>query len=507
MNQDKLKIFNSNIIKWYPFEKDKTIIQIGLNECITKELEKNFKNIKTIENIDDLSLDIKYDYILIYGYENYNDIIEKVIEIMNDKGKMLIIGNNQLGINNWSKYDIESKNGILSLENQYEKIKTLSYVKKELQKNNLTKINTFYAFPDYKTSEVIINENYNIDISYIERYNPNISEDEIKVFDEIKMLKTIVLNAPEMISFFVNSYLIEISKEESENSINYVSFNNYRKEQYQLITIIKDNVVEKLTANNKAEKHINNMIDIINNIKYENIKILDYEKDGKIYSKLIKNQSTLDSILANNANNIDKVVEILNKQRDMLLKDSVKYQECKDKLNFSDDEEILDKLNYMEKGYWDMVPKNCFYINDEFVFFDQEWEKDYLPVEFVIYRAIINSYDLVRKINIDELLEKLNILQYKELFENIDKELREEIIDKQVYEAMYKKDNLKAIDNLINENKSYWQEIIRSGEYIKNLEKYLEEAKNDNAKKQEYINALENEIEKNANNKKFLKRN
>lgn len=507
MNQDTLKIFNSNIIKWYPFEKDTTIIQIGLNECITKELEKTFKYVKTIENIEDLSTNIKYDYILIYGYENYNDIIKEVIEILDEHGKLLLIGNNQLGINNWSKYDIESKEGILTLENQKEKIKTLSHVKKELEEKNLTQINTFYAFPNYETSELIINEKYNMDISYLEKYNPNISENEIKIFNETKILKTIASNEPEMLSFFVNSYLIEISKQEIKNDINFVSFNNYRKEQYQLMTIIKDDVVEKLPANVKAESHIKNMIDIINNMNYENIKMLDYEKDGKIYSKLIKNQQTLDNVLANNFNNMEKIVEILNKQRDILLKNSVTYQECKDKLNYDIDIEILQKLNYMEKGYWDMVPKNCFYINDEFVFFDQEWEKDYLPVEFIIYRSIINSYDLVRNINIDELLEKLNILEYKELFENMDKELREEIIDKELYDAMYKKDNLKAIDNLINENKSYWQEIIRSGEYIKNLEKYLEDEKNDNTKKQEYINALEqkiSELEQNVKKKKFF---
>ena len=40
MNQEKLDRFNPNIIKWYPFEMNKTIFQIGKNDYITKELEK-----------------------------------------------------------------------------------------------------------------------------------------------------------------------------------------------------------------------------------------------------------------------------------------------------------------------------------------------------------------------------------------------------------------------------------------------------------------------------------
>ena len=502
MNQDKLEIFNSNIIKWYPFKKDKKIIQIGLNNYITNALKEKLQKVKVVANIEELNFNAKYDYILIYGYENYANIIEEITSLLEENGKILIIGNNELGINNWSKYNIEdNKEGILRLENHYKKIKTISYVKDELKRNNLTEINTFIAFPDYKTSELIINEKFKTEKNHIEKYNPNILEDKIKVLDEIKVLKTIISNAPEMINFFANSYFIEVSKQENDNDIKYISFNNCRKEQYQLMTIIKDDVVEKIPANIKANKHIKNMINNIKDINNEDIEILDYEKDGKIYSKLIKNEKSLDRVLANYSDDIEKIVPILNKLKDILLKNSAKYEECKNKLNFEENEEILKDLNFMEKGYWDMIPKNCFYINGEFIFFDQEWERDYLPVEFIIYRSIINSYDLVRNINVDDLLEKLNILQYKEFFEEIDKKLREEIVDKEIYEAMHKKENLKAVDNLINENKSYLKELEHKDEYIKKLEKYLENLKEDNSKKQKYIESLEENAKKNKKRK------
>lgn len=109
MNENKLEKFSSNIIKWYPFKEKKSIIQIGLNKFITKELEKQFKNVKVVENIDELNLHIKYNYILIYGYENYGDIIENVSSFLEENGKILIIEENKLGINNWSKYDEKKK--------------------------------------------------------------------------------------------------------------------------------------------------------------------------------------------------------------------------------------------------------------------------------------------------------------------------------------------------------------------------------------------------------------
>ena len=87
-------------------------------------------------------------------------------------------------------------------------------------------------------------------------------------------------------------------------------------------------------------------------------------------------------------------------------------------------------------------------------------------------------------------------MQYKELFEKLDEKIRDEIIDNKVHEAMYKKYDLKAIDNLINDNKAYYEENSRKDEYIKKLEKYVEELKLDNTKKQEYIEILEEKLSK-----------
>ena len=416
--------------------------------------------------------------------------------MLNENGKILIIGNNQFGINTWSKYDLDSNKGVLNLEEHQKENKTISSIKKELKQEGLDTINTFLAFPDYKTSELIVNEKFDLDKSQIEKYNPNIYEGEIKVFDEIKVLKNILENASEMKEFFANSYFIEASKNKNNNDIKYISFNNCRKEEYQLMTIIKDDVVEKLPTNAKAQKHIENMGKIIKNIKNENIEILDYEENSKIYSKLVKNEKTLDRILARKYNNIEELIQILNEYKNVLLQNSKSYSECKEKINIDGNEEQLEQLNYLKNGYWDLIPKNCFYINQKFVFFDQEWEKDYLPVEFILYRAIINSYDLVKKINVEELLKEINILQYKELFEKLDEKIRDEIIDNKVHEAMYKKYDLKAIDNLINDNKAYYEENSRKDEYIKNLEKYVEELKLDNTKKQEYIEILEEKLSK-----------
>ena len=509
MNQVDLEKFNANIIKWYSFKNTNSIMQIGNNYNITNELNKIFKRVVTIENSDLIdNIKEKFNYILIYGYENCNEIIEKVIKFLNEDGKLLIVGNNETGLRNWSKYCLSDTKGIQRLENHQQQFKSIIQINKEIKKCNLNS-NIFYVFPNYTETDIIINEKFKIEIEHIEKYSPDIKEDEIKIFDEIKILKTIISQDSKLLDFFANSYFIEVSKEQIDTDIRYVSFNNCRKEQYQLITKIRDDVVEKIPANEKASKHVENMSKIIEKLQGNNIEILDYVKEGKLYSKLVKSEQTLDRILADNYQNIDIVIQILDNLKEMLLINSVNYYECKEKININEKEENLENLNFLEKCYWDMIPKNCFYIDGKLVFFDQEWEKDYLPVEFIIYRAIINSYDLVRMINVDDLLERLNILQYKEIFENIDNQLRQEIIDEDNYKIIYEKNNLKSIDNFINENKIFvnanemlTNENNKKDEYIKKLEIYIEQLKDDNGKKQEYIETLENSLKSNKKRKK-----
>ncbi len=476
--ENLLDIFNENVIKWYNFKKTENIIQIGKCENITEYLKTKFKNVIVLENFENFEIVSKYDYILIYEGQNKLDLVDQAIKYLNEEGILLLVGENPFGINNWSKYNIGGDTGVINLENHSEDNLNIIKIKNKIIQNGLKETNTFYIFPNYKYPEVIINENFKIGKSHIEKYTPKIEENEVKLFDEIKVLKNIIKNDSKMLDFFANSYLIEASKKELENKARYISFNNCRKDKYRLITIIKDEVVEKIPENEKAQEHIKNMLKNISDIKEQGIELLDYGQDGKIYSKLIKDYKTLDRIIYDKRDNLNEIAKILNDIKQILIKDSIQLE---------------NGLHMLKNAYWDMAPKNCFYIDGKYLFFDQEWKKENLSVEFIIYRSIINCYDLVRKINIDELLEKLNILQYKLEFEKTDEEIRNEIIDKNIFEEMNNK-KYKAIDNLVNDNKIALIKI-----------KQLEE---DNMNKQKYIEGLENrnrflEEENNKNQKKL----
>ena len=481
--------FNENIINWYNFKENSKILLIGNNEVIKNNLIKRNLYVEIYEEIFKNNQEEKnkyYEYIIIYGIENKNINIENMEKYLKNEGTILVIGNNDYGIQNWNRYLDRKDYGIKKLEekNDY-KNNILNILDKTTLKNN----NIFYVFPNYREAEIIINKKYKIQSNQLGKYNNKTNKKEIKIFDENKVLENIINYNPKMLEFFANSFIVELSNYDIDTKERYISFNNYRNEEYRLMTIITEERVEKRAVTSKAKRHINQMKRIVEETKKLGINNLDYVEDGRVYSKLIKNERTLDEVLADKYQNLEEIAIVLNEIKRKLEEKSIPYEECEKEIKIRKYEGI-EKMKFLKNAFWDMVPKNCFYINGEYIFFDQEWVANYLPVEFIIYRSVINSYNLVKQINVDKLLERLNILQYKKVFEKIDNELRNQIVNEKYYREKYLIEE-KTIENIINDNKRYLEIIENYQKENIKKEKYIIALETEDKRKAEYIRTLE----------------
>lgn len=481
------KELSTNIIKWYDFKEDSQIVYIGDNEAIVNELSKN-NTVEFVKYTKELTNYKTYDYIIIDTTEIEKANIQKLKQNLNEKGKLIFLLDNKYGISNFVTYNYEKQISSLDEQKNYANIKEIC---DNLRENNFF-INKYMIYPNKNKVDIIINENYEDISNKIDKYFCDYDENKIVSCDEIKLIRNIEDYDVELFKKLANSYFIEASVNTIEDEVKYVSFNNYRKDKYRLITKIKKDLVVKQAENEEAEEHIKNIGANLQNLKKYNFKILDRYENNALCSILADGQ-TLDIELANNAENSEYIIEIISKINQELLKNSVKYNEIELQKEYENiDESLLQELNFLEYAFYDMVPKNCFYKNGEFYFFDQEWMEKYLPVEFIIYRSIINSYDLVKKINVDELLEKLGILKYKEIFENIDSKLREKVINIDRLNLCQKE--YKKMYEIIYNNKVLIQENKNCREEISNCKTTIENYKENNAKQDEYIKALENQI-------------
>ena len=70
MEVDLLK-FKKNIISWYPIEAKDTVLQVGEDEEIYKELLKKTSKVVVIEKIDEFEMKANFDYVTLIGnFEN-----------------------------------------------------------------------------------------------------------------------------------------------------------------------------------------------------------------------------------------------------------------------------------------------------------------------------------------------------------------------------------------------------------------------------------------------------
>lgn len=454
-----MKIVQSqNILNWYPFNKTDKILIIGKqSKELIDMLNKKVSDVTIIEKIIDKNLDnTKYDFIIMVGIlENWNTITEnrinfetllnRISQNLNLHGKLLIAIDNKFGLRffagNPEKILKRKFESLIGYNNNPEKIE--SFTKQKIKKIlNKLGYNTrfYYPLPDYKIPNVIFTDEQLPEYNSIDKYNPYFEENSDILFNEIDVFREILKTDKNMFTFFTNSFLIEATKEECNKEYKYISFNNIRKEEYRLITKISDDCVEKQKISDKSIKHYNEIISNIEILKNNKINTLDYVEEGKIKSKYIEQKYLLNNVLVEmlEQKKYDKFYNVIDNYIKIISTNSYKESNPENtvfnKYNIKiKNKEEISNLNFVSKGLWDMTFKNCFFIDNDFWFFDQEWEEDNIPVEYILYRSIYYTISLRRFIKIDNLLERYNLIQYLDLFTKLDNKIQEEIRDNEIW--------------------------------------------------------------------------
>ncbi|MDO4963080.1 MAG: methyltransferase [bacterium] len=428
-----------NIVRWYPFKKNSSILEIGAGMgAITDELCRTCGKVTSVElskkrasaiaernkNKDDLEIIVgnfkkikfkeKYDYILLIGvfeyaalYMNskkpYIDFINKLKQLLKPNGKILIAIENRFGLKYWCGANEDHTNIMFDGINGYDnKTKVKTFSKKELEiiiKECNLKSNFYYVFPDYKFPQLIytdksLKENIycNYDPYYSTNCNTNLVINESKVYKDIYNNKEI--------PFFANSYFLELSIEDSDLEIEFVKFNNYRKAENNLFTYSKNNKFYKKNCTEKGKNQIINIIKINEIMNQMNIKHLNVEiEDNIIYTKkhnLICLYEKLKDKLLNRdieglINEYDKLFEYF--KTTFFKGKYFSKNNIFNKYNINVSEKALKSMHFCKKTLMDIIPSNVLIDSvGDYVLMDQEWYEENVPVEYVMYRAIVNFF-------------------------------------------------------------------------------------------------------------------
>ncbi len=464
-NEERVEVIQAlsdlrkNIISWYPFKENCTILQLNSNFGeITSELCEKANKVVSIEssklksqalmkrcktyenleiivgNIEDIKFENKFDYIIMLGtleknQEEYEKILEKVKSLLSENGTILLTFDNKLGLKYLTKTDdtwitttnVENKK-FINIKDIYSKLEELGF------KN----IKNYYPMPDDKFTNVIYTDEKPISKNDISRNIVYNKESTITLCDENNVYREILDANKDMIKYFMNSYLLEVKIQDEKNDIKFVSFSNMRKPEYRIKTIMKDGYVYKYPVNEQSINHIKQVKENIDIIRKSGLKTLDDYNQNVIISKF-SSEKTLDEIIINllkenkKEEAINLILEFKNEIMQKLEKGTKENNVFK-RYDISCNQEQLEEMYFIKDGLWDLTFQNCFYINNEFYFYDQEWREENLPIDFILYRAIKYFVRLKKYINDEEIYQILKIDKSKiQIFEQLDDKIQEKI--------------------------------------------------------------------------------
>lgn len=461
-----------NIINWYPFKQNATVLEIGVEIGeITEELCAKNKRVVSIKlqkdateysynkenlevmscKLENIKLDEKFDYITLIGTL---DKAEEIIQSENSAiilleyaknhlkkdGKILIACDNKLGIDKFSVLN----------NNQYKLGR--NSLNKMFRTLNLMNSKYYYVLPNYQTPNVIFTDEYLPNEENITRNFTLYSNNDIILFEQVKKYRDLLQENNELFKDFANSFFIEVSQNRIEdNDIKFISFSNIRKSEYRIKTTIGSKYVRKSAINDKSKAQIQSIKNNIDIMKKSGIKTIDSYDEEQIVSKFQNNASTLDKIILEKFKNnqISEGIQEIKKFMQFIIDN---FEKSKDEINVFDRYNInynkydIQKLHFIKNGLWDLIFQNCFYLNNEYYFYDQEWYEEDIPVEFIIYRAILYCTSLGKYISNEELYNSVGINSANlNLFRQLDDIFQNNIRDNDIWKLHCSQNTLEKV--------------------------------------------------------------
>ncbi len=414
-----------NIVKWYPFTPNATVL----------EIKDSLENLKEDQQYDYVVLigTLEYAHKLFSGSNSQEQLLEYAKSHLKDDGKILLAVQNKIGIKTVCERQYVNQDRNMLNRRQLEEL---------LNTCGLSHYKFYYPLSDYETTNVIFTDPFLPNQENIVR-NIALHEEEDFVFQsENDVWFHLLEQDKNLFPWFSNCYFVECSRKEFlDNQIAFVSFSNMRKPEYSIKTIIQGDKVFKTAENPKAKEHIEkvkNNIDILKELGFETI---DYYEQDVIISEYQKDQETVDAILVN---------QILQGKKEEAIQLVMRFfQEIKDKLatartqeNVFDqfgiayEPEQIENLTFTKYGLWDLIFQNAFYKNEKFFFYDQEWMEDGIPIEYILYRSIQYTKGLTDILDSEEVFNQFGIgKQQLDLFLQLDNKLQEKIRNDEVWKS------------------------------------------------------------------------
>lgn len=242
-----LSPIRENLLEWYRFGKDKSLLEIGAGcgavtglfcrKCgrvvaidlsrrrsmINATRNREADNLEILlGNFEDIRIEEKFDYVTLIGVLEYSiyyissespftDMLKKAKGFLKPGGKLIIAIENKYGIKYWAGAREDHTGRLMDGLEGYrdvERVRTFSRrgLKEILDEAGLTKQEFYYPLPDYKMPTVVYSEKYLPKEYPVIGNTPNYDRERYSFFDEGKVMNELIREGK--FEDFANSFLV-----------------------------------------------------------------------------------------------------------------------------------------------------------------------------------------------------------------------------------------------------------------------------------------------------------
>lgn len=459
------------LIKWYEFHKGSRSLYVSadgkndeslaavLTECgLDVELLLIGELERLIQEKQTMFLN-SYEYIVMAGALERSKAPEAVLCVLKNSltptGRLLLGVDNRLGIRYFcGDKDVFTGRNFDSIEDYVrinatdrEQLGGRAYAKAEIERMLLGVGFTNYRFysvlPELSRPQVMFAEDYLPEEELDVRIFPQYNYPDTVFLEEERLYTTLIENG--LFHAMANGYLIDCSLDGNFANAKQITASMERGKENAMFTIIRrDGKVEKRAVYEEGKGKLKQLLDNNTYLQKQGVNMIDAGIEGEAYvMPYVQGEAVteyLRRILSTDKElffkELDRFWEIILNSSEHVPYEEVNWEQFepgwekrkvddpgKDKwrkVAFGTKQEQENLGVILKRGYIDLICLNCFYIDGEFVFYDQELYMENLPAKAILIRTIHMIYrgnpQLEQFLTMNKLLEQYRLDEYRELF-------------------------------------------------------------------------------------------
>lgn len=437
--QELINGIKCGLLQWYDFEQDAKVLYIGdSKDALAKMLiDKSFAVVcAPVEQSCNTEWTQEYkggfDYLIameaLECTENPEQVLQSWRSLLKEDGRLLLGMNNRFGIRYFcgdrDPYTGRNFDGIEGYRRAYDKKEDVfrgrCYSRNEMEKMLRAAGWNFFRFfsvlPDLQNPGLIYAEDYLPNEDLANRLFPTYNYPDTVFLEEAPLYES--LDNDGLFHKLANAWLIECGSKEALCDVLHVTCSMERGRESALCTVVRrTGIVEKRAVYSEGEARLEKLAAHAKELKERGIPVVDTKLEGGVCQMpLIQaevGQVYLKKLLRTDR---ERFLQEMDHFRDLILRSSAIVESDQ-----GDGEGAI-----LRKGYVDMVPLNSFYIDGEFVFYDQEFCEENYPANAIISRMVGTFYagnvELMKILPVEELYERYGLTKYRERWQRMEGE-------------------------------------------------------------------------------------